>query len=218
MEQKITEIIKKAFVRLTEIVNGNSSMILPYYYEDSEPICPRISEQELRSAFIKELESEIESGFPVSYSIETPTRYRYRFSDDTSGRIKDVPYRYASGSSEIKKLTKSGNIDLVIHPKGNPIKRLAIIEFKGNESTLIKYKKDFFKLEHEADTDGSLRYFIQVKSEKITTCREKEIHKIIRDSINSGVEYFCFDFLDAQAGKAPVLVKNLEERLASAEF
>ena len=215
MEQKIAKIIKKTFIRLSEIVDGKSSMVLPYYYEDSEPICPRISEQELRSAFIQELESEIESGFAVSYSIETPTRYRYRFSYDPSGRIKAVPYRYVSGSSELKKLTKSGNIDLVIHPKGNPKKRLAIIEFKGNESTLIKYKKDFFKLEHEADTDGSLRYFIQVKSEKTTTSREKEIHKVIRDSIKSGVEYFCFDFLNA---KASVLVKNLEERLASAEF
>jgi hypothetical protein len=208
MQQKIAEIIKKTFIRLSEIVNGKSSMILPYYYEDSEPVCQRISEQELRYAFIKELETEIESGLAVSYSIETPTRYRYRFSDDPSGLIKEVPYRYVSGSKDLKKLTKSGNIDLVIHPKGDPTKRLAIIEFKGNESTLIKYRKDFYKLEYEADTEDSLRYFIQVVSKDIKKTREDEIRGVIIDGINSGVEYFCFDFRD---NKALALIKNLEE-------
>ena len=110
----------------------------------------RISEQELRGAFVEQLNKKtIESNWDVYYSIETPTRVAYSGfckggkpgQDDNNGR--------------------SGEFDLVIF--NNRLERIALIEFKANNASEHDHEKDFVKLNNNKEgNDKVLRYFIEM--------------------------------------------------------
>jgi len=105
----------------------------------------RISEQELRFVFVEQLNLEIKSGWDVFYSVETPTNDTYLFSKT------DEPHADPYG--------QSGNFDMVIYD--NKFNRIALIEFKANNSTLKEYRKDFCKLNNSKE-NVKLKYFIQI--------------------------------------------------------
>ena len=134
------EIIKKVYdyqqekEGLKQQDNG-SRIIFPKKRKKQET---RLSEQELRFIFVEQLNKEIDGGWDVYYSVETPTKKEYGFS------------------SQDKK--ESGNIDLVIH--NSKLERIALIEFKAKNPSARFYQKDFEKLTTEPD--DSLRYFIQI--------------------------------------------------------
>lgn len=107
----------------------------------------RISEQELKFVFVEQLNLEIKKGWDVFYSVETPTKDTYRFSN------VDMPKSDSTGLS--------ANFDLVIHDRN--FKRIALIEFKANNPSKYGYQKDFVKLNNSKEYgDGVLRYFIEL--------------------------------------------------------
>ena len=131
----IIQISKKVLVRLTSIgyekdcLISSGQLIFPSKSDDK-----RISEQELRQLFIEEFKNEYEK---LYFSIETPTLYKYSFTND---------------SNEIKVSEKgqSALLDLCIFEKGiDSYKRILNIEFKHKNATEANISKDVLKLMHE---------------------------------------------------------------------
>ena len=151
----IDNVIKKTFEVIQEVYNRQkensdysesketSRIIFPHNRFDEK----RISEQELRFVFVEQLNKEIANSndWNVFYSVETPTKDTYRFSDTEEPRIDP------NG--------RSGNFDLVIHDDN--FKRIALIEFKANNPAPNEYLKDFIKLNNSKE-EGGLSYFIQI--------------------------------------------------------
>jgi cellobiose phosphorylase len=106
----------------------------------------RVSEQELRFAFVESLyefsqSHEYES---IYYSIETPTRCKYDFKDNP----------------KVSEDGRSGNFDLTLYEDE---KSIALIEFKAKNVVLKEIKKDYVKLSNQEEGDGdTLRYFIWI--------------------------------------------------------
>ena len=55
----------------------NTKIIFPCKWKKNKPVGNRVSEQEVRFIFINKLEKE--RRFDGYYSVEAPTRYKYRF-------------------------------------------------------------------------------------------------------------------------------------------
>ena len=104
----------------------------------------RISEQELRFAFVEAFNSSLAvKDKNLFYSIETPTRLKYKgFSSD--------PQQDDNG--------RSGEFDMVIFNEKQ--ERVCLIEFKANNASATDHEKDLLKLDKEGD--GILTYFIEV--------------------------------------------------------
>ena len=178
------DIIQKVYKYQREIFNGlekpigihGSRIIFPKKRQEetneAEQDITRVSEQELKQIFIEQLNKEIEKGWDVYYSVETPTEKKYRFEG------KDKPEQNESG--------RSANFDLVIH--NNKFERIALIEFKANNPKLNDYLKDLVKLNEENHEGKVLRYFVQIvkNSDKGT---ENSLQKKMKD--NEDI-YWCY--------------------------
>ena len=125
--------------------NSGSRIIFPKYRKN----VTRFSEQKLRFVFVEQLNREIASGWDVYYSVETPTRYKYKFKNETH------PVVIRDNSKE----GQSAQFDLVIH--NNIFERIILIEFKANNASVQHHEKDFLKLESEGDND-ILTYFLEI--------------------------------------------------------
>ena len=170
----IDEIIKQTFERLdyvyrnhretnspkTEIDNtGLSRLVFPMYCEQQE-FKTRISEQELRFIFVETFNEYCdEKELDWYYSVETPTKDKYKFTE--KGDNLDKPKREEG---------QSANFDLTIsNDKGE---LLALIEFKAKNTKPFSYAKDFCKLWNPKEGNSNvLRYFINVldKADKNTS-------------------------------------------------
>lgn len=145
------ETIKKVYKSQNEskceyIDNVGSRIIFPVY-ADEKTI--RISEQELRFIFVEQFNKECINGDDdLYYSIETPTKNKYIFSE-----TKDNPRKDGDG--------ESARTDMVIHKKvdNNKFERVALIEFKALNPGKHNYLKDICKLKEE---ECKLKYFIQI--------------------------------------------------------
>jgi len=110
-----------------KIGEQNSRLIFPIRRDKSI----RISEQEARFLFCRELEKRKEKD--IFYSIETPTEKKYKFSHNAKNSM-------------------SAQTDLTIHKKnGNKYDRVANIEFKAKEASkkaknIMFIRKDIEKL------------------------------------------------------------------------
>lgn len=168
------EIIKKVYAYQREDkgfsgINAGSRIIFPLKANDANDKV-RVSEQELRFVFVEQLNKEIkDTGWEAYYSVETPTKDKYTFSN---------------GTPRVDKNGRSANFDLVIFD--GTFKRRALIEFKANNPEPRDYKKDFVKLDNHNE-DGSLRYFIQLikRSDKGT------IKSISNKICNKEIYYCC---------------------------
>ena len=144
LKEKIEKFVKATFEELDNVYYSpcnNARIIFPKYAEGKV----RVSEQELRCVFIHKLHQLCHE---LYYSVETPSKNKYRFTD------KDNPKIDTTGG-------ESARIDLTIHENGDPNKRLCIVEFKAHGGTSeCNYKKDLLKLYTEPE--GGLRYFIQI--------------------------------------------------------
>ena len=98
----------------------------------------RVSEQELRFAFVEQFNKICEKeNWPYYYSVETPTDKRYVFSQEIEPQIAE------------KNKGVSGQFDLVVYnDKGE---RICCIEFKAGMSPVKEFAKDFLK----QNKDGS---------------------------------------------------------------
>lgn len=144
-----------------------SHIIFPKKREES----PRVCEQELRFIFVEQLNKEIEQGWNMYYSVETPTECVYT--------------GFKTGNPKCDEGGRSGAIDLVIHDKTS--KRIALIEFKAHDAKIGDYKKDFCKLENE---QSECKFFVNIL-ENVTRSTFKSIHDKIKDYLKSGI---CFKF------------------------
>lgn len=120
--------------------NCGSRIVFPLYRNGNT----RVSEQELRFVFVEQF-NKIAKENKLYYSVETPTKYTYRFSR------KNAPC--------VNKNGQSGEFDMVIHNEQGD--RICLIEFKANFPAVSGYEKDFLKLEKESKIDCPA-YFIQL--------------------------------------------------------
>lgn len=176
--KQIEKIIENSFVELKSIAceygtvernqnrkqnrEAKSKLIFPKKRDNST----RISEQEMRSSFIRELEA-LTGEDSYFYSIESPTKECYKdFSSKEPKIIKDQ-------SENIE--GRSGNIDLTLY--NNELKREHLIEFKfGNKDTC---KKDFLKLLCD-DKQCKTNYYINIL-ETFKDGTRKDVEKKYKD-------------------------------------
>ncbi len=150
----IEEIIKRCLDELGKISNEEeqpkngqeSKLIFPIYHNGKHKIKKRVSEQEARLLFIRELEKEKDNFY---YSIETPTTKLYNFSND-----KRAPKILTDNLGELK--GQSASFDLTIY--NNKFLREHFVEFKNNNVNTVK--KDFLKL--LCDEEGKKNYLVHI--------------------------------------------------------
>lgn len=154
---------------------GSLSRITFPLYSDGKTT--RLSEQELRFVFVDIFNKYCASHFlNWCYSVETPTVYKYKFSDK-GHKIK--PVRDDENG-------QSAMIDLAIHD--SKLNRIALIEFKALNPDESCFSKDFVKLENEPDV---LTYFLMyVKSHDMGTIESLNL-KIEKKASNT--EFVCYD-------------------------
>ena len=158
LKSHMEEIIKKTFNTLDDVYKNCepnsfekriSRLVFPSYYQDGKAYKTRISEQELRFAFVEVFNKYCDKkGLNLFYSIETPTKRKYiNFSNDKE------PQENEKG--------RSAEFDLVIFD-GNG-KRKCLIEFKANNAREHDHWKDFIKLNNPNEgNEEVLRYFIEI--------------------------------------------------------
>lgn len=144
--QSVYEHQKEAEGRKSGAPEPLSRIIYPQYRKAG---CTRFSEQELRFVFVEQLNKEIQGGWDVYYSVETPTKKRYKFKGEEHPKVFD----------ENEEGGQSAQFDLVIHD--NEYQRIALIEFKANNSPAKDHEKDFVKLNSEG-SDTILTYFLEI--------------------------------------------------------
>ena len=179
----VEKLIKKSLQELQRIgfengiTNGNqeSRLIFPKYCvgeHAKEGKNNRISEQEARFLFIRELENK-KNEHCFYYSIETPTKLPYRFSDKINKEFKPQIVPVKDGG-------QSASVDVTLYEKvKEQFCRKHLIEFKfGNVKTC---KKDFLKLLCD-DNQCKINYFINI----LENCGHdtiESIHNKYKDSI-----------------------------------
>ena len=169
MKARIEKIIEASFQRIKEAYNGNSNggIIFPNYTHGKKAGEIRVSEQELKSAFIEELREKEPNWF---YSVETPTDKKYRFKEKENLCVNE-------------EIGQSAQFDLTIYNENHIL--VAQIEFKAHVSTkLDQYEKDFLKLAKDNNDEKVHKYFIQIfhhfdggsetrVCSKLAACKEK---------------------------------------------
>lgn len=154
---------------------GSLSRLTFPLYSDGETT--RLSEQELRFVFV-EMFNRYCTAYHLNwfYSVETPTKYKYKFSDKGK-KIKPI---------RDDKNGQSAMVDLAIHDAN--LNRLALIEFKALNPDASCFAKDFVKLENEPDV---LTYFlIYVKTHDKGTLKSLRL-KVKNKAPN--IEFVCYD-------------------------
>lgn len=172
METDILIICDKVLNRLKNLGCENKSPIgheaLIFPVKDLNGVKnKRISEQELRLIFIEEFKNQCSS---LRYSIETPTRYRYKFGSNISAlecSIKDKSHQSASVDMTIFEGVSTGNT------------RLVNVEFKY-DADQKSVAKDILKLVHEEECG----VFIQLINNRNSGTIENRLNKL-RNSFNA---------------------------------
>ena len=184
---KTFEVLKNVYANqkegheFTQGDNG-SRLIFPHYstvYRDGET---RISEQELRFVFIEQFNAYcVENNLMLFYSVETPTEYKYTFTD------KNNPHKDEDGQSAM--------FDLCIH--NEKLERIALVEFKALNPDEFCYNKDFCKLDAEKESRPELETFFIMMVKKSDT----RTYGNIRRKIENKGEHTVFRCYDLEAGE-----------------
>ena len=160
------------------IVSQNSKLIFPQKRDRNK----RISEQEVRFLFVKELEKQRD----YFYSIETPTSKCYGdFSPPKEPKIKNDG--------------RSGNIDLVLYKiEMNDFRRKHLIEFKhGNDDSC---KKDFLKLLCD-DKYTEINYYINT----LEKCNNKTMTSLL-EKYHKAIEYIFNEYQSDICSKIIIVI------------
>jgi hypothetical protein len=151
---KIEDLIKASLEELILIGSENggianatkklsSRIIFPQYFVGNHTGHRRVSEQEARFLFTRELEKQKD----FYYSIEAPTKKAFRFS--VNGQIINP---------NIAPTGQSASIDVCIY--NNKYTRQHLIEFKALNPNQESFNKDFLKL--FCDEDNLQNYFVHI--------------------------------------------------------
>ena len=134
----------------------DSRLIFPKKRDESIRVSEpniRVSEQELRFAFVEEFLKYVKKKKKDwYYAVEVPTKIKYDFSDKKNPKVAE------EGKG------KSASFDLAIYAKGdNNFNLIALLEFKAGNPKKFDYHKDLVKLENEKEGDNEvLRFFIEI--------------------------------------------------------
>ena len=184
IEATIEEIAKNAFAYLYDAYHGETKggVIFPNYTHGKNAGEIRVSEQELKCAFIEELRKEKPGWF---YAVETPTERKYRFKEKDNICVNE-------------EIGQSAQFDLTIYDENR--KLLAQIEFKAHARTTVdQYEKDFLKLAQDCQDESVSRYFIQLfhkfdgTSEKRVCSKLSDCKKRVEGIANVHYKYCILD-------------------------
>lgn len=172
----IESVIKSTFESLSAYPNQKVSneenflIVYPHSHKDNGQLDkPRVSEQELKQTFIYFLQEE-----GLYYSVETPTKWKYRFTGETKDD-KNVPRKCVSEGDK----GRSANIDLSVYEvltKDEAAELVAHVEFKSGNPEPKDIEKDLLKLCVEPVKYG---YFLL-----IVKSSDDEIWKNLTQKIN----------------------------------
>ncbi|GAB6394027.1 MAG: hypothetical protein MdMp024_0339 [Bacteroidales bacterium] len=140
-----------------------NNLVFPEYCNGTNKGTRRVSEQEARFLFVQAVEQDKQ----FLYSVEAPTKEKYRFSGD--------------GAPKIDPDGQAGNIDACLYDSNRNRKHL--IEFKALNPTPDSYSKDFLKLICDEDNDKLTNYFVQVIENS-----DKGTFKSIEDKYKGAIE------------------------------
>ena len=166
-QTKLEEVINNTFEILRKNDSG-SRIVFPTYRDSNH----RVSEQELRFVFVEQVQ-ELLKEYDYYYSVETPTKDKYRFSSKGS---YEKPLVSTDG--------KSASFDLSIVDKSN--NTIAIIEFKAKNSDSHEYAKDLCKLWNP--NEKSLYKYLLNLFEKIEPKTKKHFFDKLNPSQNKWLE------------------------------
>ena len=179
MKEKIEKIANVAFERLLKVYESRTEggIIFPKYTHGQNRGKLRVSEQEMRFAFVEEMRRECPDWY---YSVETPTDKKYLFK----GEPCIVPEEEEGG--------QSAQFDLTIYADSKGDKVLAHIEFKAHNPDIHEMKKDFLKLAEDKTVDAGIeRVFIHLfKSFNPKT--DKSIMGKLEKCKTNNVHYLCY--------------------------
>jgi hypothetical protein len=119
---------------------SSSKLVFPTRRGEKEA---RVSEQEMRFLFARQLEKQNQ----FVYAVEVPTAKKYSFAGDEAPRINE-----ASG--------QSGNVDICLYDKSDISRPVSLIEFKALNPKQDSCSKDFLKL--LCDEEGLTNYFVHI--------------------------------------------------------
>ena len=168
IEEKVVEnLIEKSFNDLVSLLinnRTNENLIFPKYRDETV----RYSEQELRQFFLKNVETQENNDNKIYfYSVETPTKLVYRFTNTEIPKVKDP------NDTDDKDNYKSARFDVSLYKKTykDNDKASNHIEFKyGNPDQKNAICKDFLKLISEVDLTKEKKnifvHYLCVKNEK----------------------------------------------------
>lgn len=148
-ELEVVAICKKVLDSLSEmgwenaVRKSDNRLIFPKIKEE-EKYVKRISEQELRQLFIEEFNKNYEDLY--YYSIETPTKAKYRFGKAGKKALDKLE------KIEVNDEGQSALLDMCVFEKDNienKYNRILNIEFKHGNAPLEAIAKDVLKLMYE---------------------------------------------------------------------
>lgn len=185
----ILDIISEAF---KHVKNAYELSKEPNSSKDSRLIFPkkrdesiRVSEQELRFAFVEEFLKYVKKKKKDwYYAVEVPTKIKYDFSDKKNPKVAE------EGKG------KSASFDLAIYAKGdNNFNLIALLEFKAENPKKFDYHKDLVKLENEKEGDNEvLRFFIEIV-ENANSGTKRNIESKLKDK-RQQTNFICYSLTD----------------------
>lgn len=187
----ILDIISEAF---KHVKNAYELSKEPNSSKDSRLIFPkkrdesiRVSEQELRFAFVEEFLKYVKKKKKDwYYAVEVPTKIKYDFSDKKNPKVAE------EGKG------KSASFDLAIYAKGdNNFNLIALLEFKAENPKKFDYHKDLVKLENEKEGDNEvLRFFIEIV-ENAYERTPKNIESKLKDK-RQQTNFICYSLTEGE--------------------
>jgi hypothetical protein len=189
--KKVEELIETSLEELLEI---GSETAPPPAASDSRIIYPvkrdtntnkrRVSEQEAKQLFLKQLENQTH----FFYSVETPTLKTFRFQGLSAPALANDG--------------RSASIDVCLYEAtGTGYKRKHYVEFKAHNVKKFSISKDFFKLRYDNDGVSMINYFVHV----IETFDKGTINRL-RDKYQNAFKPQDSDFANAQSVKNKIIV------------
>lgn len=168
----------------------DSRLIFPKKRDESIRVSEpniRVSEQELRFAFVEEFLKYVKKKKKDwYYAVEVPTKIKYDFSDKKNPKVAE------EGKG------KSASFDLAIYAKGdNNFNLIALLEFKAGNPKKFDYHKDLVKLENEKEGDNEvLRFFIEIvkNADKGTL---KNIESKLKDK-RQQTNFICYSLTEGE--------------------
>ena len=187
----ILGIISKAFVhvkkayKLTQEPNSSEPSRLIFPRKRDESI--RVSEQELRFAFVEEFLKD-EKAKDWFYAVEVPTKGKYYFSDK-----ENEPKAVGEADKG-----QSASFDLAIYTKGDDdFNLIALLEFKAGNPKEFSYHKDLVKLENENEGGNEvLRFFIEIV-ENANSGTKQNIESKLKDK-RQQTNFICYELKDGE--------------------